>query len=277
MDDFERELVRMMHDNRQDVPFRPDDRTRLRAGVRGRRRARAAWMAAGSALTVTAVGLGTLALSNAFAAGGPSSPAASTPAASTAASTPATPAPKSLIDALRRDIPSSYGRLEAGTKAGSYVLTSPHGAKTYLGVSVQTYDQAPGVWGGSLFCAHAHDKDSGGSKTLSCTQLAVKAGTGWELSWTPSHGLLANDVEYEAPYKSGSVFVDIENCNALHSCTTGSGVGAPPMTPTAAEPPLGMAVLHRISVDPLVIKKAAIHVTLPGKPYHMAVSPSPTG
>jgi hypothetical protein len=269
MDDFERELTRMMHDNRQDAPFGPDDRTRLRAGVRGRRRARTAWMATGSALTVAAIALGTLVLSDAFATGGPSAPAASP-----TVSKPTTTTPTSLIDALRRDIPSSYGRLDAGTKAGSFVLTSPKGVKTYLGVMVHTYDD-PGLRSG-WSCAHAHDKDGGGSKVLSCTQLSVKNGTGWELAWTPSPGLMANAVEYDAPYKSGWATVAIENCNALHSCSTGSGPGVPPMTPTAAKPPLGMAVLHRISVDPDVISTAATPMTLPGQPYRSSASPTPT-
>ncbi|WP_127357042.1 hypothetical protein [Actinacidiphila soli] len=272
MDDFERELTRMMRDNRQDTPFGQDDRRRLRAGVRGRRRARTAWMTAGSALTVAAIGLGTLALSDAFATGGPSAPAASPTVTKTKTKTTT---PTSLIDVLRRDIPSSYGRLDAGTEAGSFVLTSSEGVKTYLGVMVHTYGKDVG-WTSSWSCAHAHDKDDGGSKVLSCNQLTVKNGTGWELAWTPSPRLLANAVEYDAPYKSGWVSVDIETCNALHSCSTGSGPGVPPMTPTAAKPPLGMAVLHRISVDPDVISTAATHMALPGQPYRSSASPTPT-
>ena len=49
---------------------------------------------------------------------------------------------------------------------------------------MQTYDQAPGVWGGSLFCAHAHDKDSGGSKTLS---VNLKPGTYTFFCEVPGH------------------------------------------------------------------------------------------
>jgi hypothetical protein len=74
----------------------------------------------------------------------------------------------------------------------------------------------------------------------------------------------------------GWVSVDIETCNALHSCSTGSGPGVPPMTPTTAKPPLGMAVLHRISVDPDVISTAATHMALPGRPYRSSASPTPT-
>lgn len=58
MDDFERELTRMMRDTRQPSPFDPARRQRLYAGIRARRRSRMLWRAGGSALAVTGLGIG---------------------------------------------------------------------------------------------------------------------------------------------------------------------------------------------------------------------------
>lgn len=247
MDDFERELTRMMHDSQHDTPFAPDDRTRLRAGVHRYRRNRLAGIAAVSVLTAAVAGAGGLTLSDAFAAKGPAVPGA-VPAASTVSVRPG------LLDALRRDIPSSYGRVEASTPAGAFLLTSPQGTRTYLSVMVRTFNDPR--MKPNRDCAQSHAKDGGGMKTLGCTQLDIPGGSGWELAWSPAPGLAGNDVEYTAPYQGGWVSVDVENCNALHSCSTGSGPSTPPMVPTAPQPPLGMALLNRIAFDPDVVGTA---------------------
>ncbi|MDH6514356.1 hypothetical protein M2163_008669 [Streptomyces sp. SAI-135] len=74
MDHFEQELARMMRDGRRDTPYEERHRTRLRAGVRARQRARRVWMATGSALTLAGAGVGLLFLTGAFAQGVSNSP-----------------------------------------------------------------------------------------------------------------------------------------------------------------------------------------------------------
>ncbi|MFI2427282.1 cellulase [Streptomyces sp. NPDC018955] len=58
MDDFERELTRMMRDTRQPAPFRSEHQERLYAGIRVRRRSRMLWRAGGSALAVAGLSVG---------------------------------------------------------------------------------------------------------------------------------------------------------------------------------------------------------------------------
>ncbi|MFD7686513.1 cellulase [Streptomyces sp. NPDC059781] len=58
MDDFERELTRMMRDTRQPAPFRSEHQERLYEGIRVRRRARLLWRAGGSALAVAGLSVG---------------------------------------------------------------------------------------------------------------------------------------------------------------------------------------------------------------------------
>lgn len=58
MDDFERELARMMRESHRPSPYGPDQQQRLHAGIRSRRRARMLWRAGGSALAVTGLGIG---------------------------------------------------------------------------------------------------------------------------------------------------------------------------------------------------------------------------
>lgn len=74
MDRFEQELARMMRDSQENTPYEDRHRYRLQAGVRARRRARAAWMATGSVLTVAGLGVGLMVLPSAFAQGGPTGP-----------------------------------------------------------------------------------------------------------------------------------------------------------------------------------------------------------
>ncbi|WP_063758858.1 hypothetical protein [Streptomyces sp. NRRL S-340] len=58
MDHFERQLTRMMRAAEEHTPFEARHRERLWAGVRARRRARAAQRAVGSLLAVAGVGVG---------------------------------------------------------------------------------------------------------------------------------------------------------------------------------------------------------------------------
>lgn len=74
MDHFEQELARMMRDSQEDTPYEDRHRDRLHAGVRARRRARAAWMATGSVLTLAGLGVGLMVLPSSFAQGGPTGP-----------------------------------------------------------------------------------------------------------------------------------------------------------------------------------------------------------
>lgn len=59
MDDhFERQLAQLMRTTEERVPFHPEDRDRLHAGVRARRRTRAAQVGVGTLLAVGGIGLG---------------------------------------------------------------------------------------------------------------------------------------------------------------------------------------------------------------------------
>ncbi|MEQ8147687.1 cellulase [Streptomyces sp. OP7] len=58
MDDFERELTRMMREGRTHIPLEPRQRTRLYDGIRARRRSRALMRAGGSALAVAGLSIG---------------------------------------------------------------------------------------------------------------------------------------------------------------------------------------------------------------------------
>ncbi|MFE8955214.1 cellulase [Streptomyces althioticus] len=58
MDDFERELTRMMREGRAHTPFDPGHRARLHEGIRARRRTRVLVRAGGSALAVAGLSVG---------------------------------------------------------------------------------------------------------------------------------------------------------------------------------------------------------------------------
>ncbi|KOX06126.1 hypothetical protein ADK65_02660 [Streptomyces sp. NRRL B-1140] len=66
MDDFERDLSRLMHDTRQHSPYEPEHRQRLHAGIRARRRSRLLWKAGGSAVAVAGLGVGLALLPSMF-------------------------------------------------------------------------------------------------------------------------------------------------------------------------------------------------------------------
>ncbi|GAA4309572.1 hypothetical protein GCM10023086_28970 [Streptomyces venetus] len=58
MDDFERDLSRLMRDTQQHTPYEPEHRQRLHAGIRTRRRSRLLWKAGGSAVAVAGLSVG---------------------------------------------------------------------------------------------------------------------------------------------------------------------------------------------------------------------------
>ncbi|MFF6914568.1 cellulase [Streptomyces sp. NPDC012466] len=58
MDDFERDLSRLMRDTQQPAPYEPAHRQRLHAGIRARRRSRLLWKAGGSAVAVVGLSVG---------------------------------------------------------------------------------------------------------------------------------------------------------------------------------------------------------------------------
>ncbi|MFB6846864.1 cellulase [Streptomyces sp. NPDC056373] len=66
MDDFERDLSRLMHDTRQHTPYEPAHRQRLHAGIRARRRSRLLWKAGGSAVAVAGLSVGLALLPSMF-------------------------------------------------------------------------------------------------------------------------------------------------------------------------------------------------------------------
>lgn len=74
MDHFEQELARMMRDSQEDTPYEDRHQYRLQAGIRARQRARKAWMATGSVLTIAGLGVGLVVLASSFAQGGPTGP-----------------------------------------------------------------------------------------------------------------------------------------------------------------------------------------------------------
>lgn len=64
----------MMRDSQEDTPYEDRHQYRLQAGVRARQRARTAWMATGSVLTIAGLGIGLMVLPSSFAQGGPTGP-----------------------------------------------------------------------------------------------------------------------------------------------------------------------------------------------------------
>lgn len=79
MDAFEKELARMMRDTEESTPFDSEHGTRLKAGVRSRRRARTAWAAGGAAAAIVALAAGLLFLPGTSADEGPAGPVPTAP------------------------------------------------------------------------------------------------------------------------------------------------------------------------------------------------------
>ncbi|UXY31658.1 hypothetical protein [Streptomyces sp. HUAS TT20] len=102
MDHFERQLARLMHSAQEHIPFEPEQRERLRAGVRSRRRVRAVQRAAGSALAVAGLGIVILLWPHAPVRNEPSGP---DPRPAISPSDPATTSP--TPDTTESETPSS--------------------------------------------------------------------------------------------------------------------------------------------------------------------------
>jgi hypothetical protein len=99
MDRFEQELARMLRDIQEDTPYDVRQRHRLHAGIRARRRALTAWMATGSVLTITGLGVGLIILASSVAQGGP-----------------AVPQPRPVTSAESVLMPSTTGAASAATE-----------------------------------------------------------------------------------------------------------------------------------------------------------------
>ncbi|MFD5231116.1 cellulase [Streptomyces qaidamensis] len=74
MDDFERDLSRLMRDAQQHTPYEPEHRQRLHAGIRSRRRSRLLWKAGGSAVAVAGLSVGLALLPNLLTRAQPADP-----------------------------------------------------------------------------------------------------------------------------------------------------------------------------------------------------------
>ena len=81
----------MMRDSRQDTPYEDGHQYRLRAGIRARRRARTAWLATGSVLTLTGVGVALMVLPGALSPGGAPGPQPRPVTSAASVSMPSTP------------------------------------------------------------------------------------------------------------------------------------------------------------------------------------------
>ncbi|MFJ7333151.1 cellulase [Streptomyces sp. NPDC101110] len=92
MDDFERDLSRLMHDTREHTPYEPAHRQRLHAGIRARRRSRMLWKAGGSAVAVAGLSVGLAFLPGVLTRAQPADPRPQ-PATSPTASPDGTPTP----------------------------------------------------------------------------------------------------------------------------------------------------------------------------------------
>ncbi|WP_078616750.1 hypothetical protein [Streptomyces sp. 351MFTsu5.1] len=147
MDHFERELARMMRDGEEPTPFEARHGERLRAGVRHRRRIRAARRAAGSVLAVAGLCLALFLLPQ-----GPSQvePADHDPLP-TVTTTPWTSAPPGTPDATPSG-PSSSATTGAPTyTSGDSATTTPPTAPVTTGAATGTSSSStsPPPTGGS--------------------------------------------------------------------------------------------------------------------------------
>ncbi|WSY47539.1 cellulase (plasmid) [Embleya sp. NBC_00888] len=130
MDDFEKELARMMRDTEKSTPFDSEHGTRLRAGVRGRRRARTAWAAGGAAAAIVALATGLLFLPGASADEDPAVPVPTAPPTSrppTHAPPSATRPPSSPTTALPVTTPPIRSSSTTGAPIAGAPTTRPPG------------------------------------------------------------------------------------------------------------------------------------------------------
>ncbi|BCL24664.1 cellulase [Streptomyces tuirus] len=104
MDDFERDLSRLMRDAQQHTPYEPEHRQRLHAGIRTRRRSRLLWKAGGSAVAVAGLSVALALLPNLLTRAQPADPRPQPETSPTASpdGTPTTePSPTSPTPTLR--------------------------------------------------------------------------------------------------------------------------------------------------------------------------------
>ncbi|MEV3971541.1 cellulase [Streptomyces sp. NPDC050698] len=92
MDDFERDLSRLMRDTQRHTPYEPAHRQRLHAGIRARRRSRLLWKAGGSAVAVAGLSVGLALLPGMITRAQPADPRPATSPTTSPDSTP-TPGP----------------------------------------------------------------------------------------------------------------------------------------------------------------------------------------
>lgn len=118
MDDFERELTRMMHDDRRHTPFEPGQRARLYEGIRVRRRSRALWRAGGAALAVAGLSVGLALLPG---TGSRSLPADRPPLPATSP-TPPPPSPTPTAPGTSLPPPNTPGTTAPGHGGGTPAL-----------------------------------------------------------------------------------------------------------------------------------------------------------
>jgi hypothetical protein len=130
MDDFEKELVRIMRDTHDNSPFTDTQRDRVQAGVHRRRRVRGAWVAGGCLAAVA--GLGAVL---------PSALAATAPAAMTAAAPSTSAGPNSARPSSAP--PTGTGTTSPGTAKPVKVSAEEFGAlfASKLPASLQLSDR----------------------------------------------------------------------------------------------------------------------------------------
>ncbi|KES03203.1 hypothetical protein BU52_31920 [Streptomyces toyocaensis] len=142
MDDFERELTRMMRDTRRPAPFGPGHRARLYQGIRVRRRTRVLLRAGGSALAVAGLSVGLALLPG---TGSRSLPADRPPLPATSPTPP--PHPPGPTSAPSPSLPptSTAGTTYPGTTAPGYdaTPTSPPSDKPGASTSATTAPPPP--------------------------------------------------------------------------------------------------------------------------------------
>ncbi|MFI1417439.1 cellulase [Streptomyces sp. NPDC020731] len=122
MDDFERELTRLMRDTRQPASFRSEHQERLYEGIRVRRRTRMLWRAGGSALAVAGLSVGLALLPGADSRSLPADrgPLPVTgPTPPPVSPVPAT-SPPSTDPSVSRPLTNTSGTTSAGTTSPGY-------------------------------------------------------------------------------------------------------------------------------------------------------------
>ncbi|MEV8593744.1 cellulase [Streptomyces sp. NPDC052012] len=141
MDDFERELTRMMRDTRRPSPYDPAHRQRLYARIRARRRSRLLWRAGGSALAVTGLGIGLALLPTLNSGSRPADPPplpATTPSAPSAVPGPTTSAPAADPSTSLPPTTAPSGTPDAGTPDAGTTFPGSDGTPPFTSPSVTT-------------------------------------------------------------------------------------------------------------------------------------------